>query len=262
MYTPQERDVILAPLGAYEALAVIRDEEKKFQRGFKGYLEAKQNLSKKPLEIRDRIKKQAQQKLKGKGISSDDRVQAALSLAQIYELEKDLPGAIKALDLVLKERPNTIYLYLQLISLYERQGSYVNALNLYKEREMRLNKKIDRVAKPKRPVLLLRQAPRSYRDLPPDHSYFLCCGISSSSEAKKNYIKGFDEKVQPNDDDLNLAVPSVIRLGFLEWVPIAPLEERDRASLHRGSISFERHTRLMENLKRYMDGYFGSFLSN
>ncbi len=262
MYKPGERDVILVPLGAYEALTAIRDEEKEFQQGLEAYLKAKQNLSQKSTVERARFKNQAQQKLEKRGISPEDGIQATLSLAQIYEVEKELSEAIAMLAHVLRERPNSTYLYVQLGSLYEQTGDYELALETYKGREKRILKKVSRVAKPKRPVLLLRQAPRGYRNLSPDHSYFLCCGISSSSEANKSYIEGFDEKVEKNDDDLNLAVPSVIRLGFLEWVPIAPLEKPDRASLHKGSISFERHTRLMEKLNRYMQGYFGSFLSD
>ena len=257
MYKPGERDVILVPLGAYEALKVVREEEKAFQVGIETYFNARQKLKgHSPAQLQDLEQKQ-RQALKRQPRSTRE----LLNLATLLDMQDKLSDAITKVEKVLEINPSPAD-YIRLASLYERQGRYADALSMHKNREARLKKRVDNVAKPKRPVLLLRQAPRSYRDLPPDHSYFLCCGISSSSEAKKNYIEGFDEKVEPNDDKLNLAVPSIIRLGFLEWVPIAPLKETDRANLHRGSISFERHKRLMENLNRYMQGYFGSFLSD
>ena len=257
MYKPQERDVILVPLGAYEALKVVRSEEETFQAEIEKYFNAKQKLQPhSPAQLQCLEQKQ-QELLRNRPKSTRVR----LNLARLLDMQDKLPEAITEIKKVLEINLEPA-VYIQLASLYERQGRYANALNMYKEREARLKKRVDSVAKPKRPVLLLRQAPRGYRNLSPDHSYFLCCGISSSSEAKKNYIEGFDETVEPNDDNLNLAVPSVIRLGFLEWVPIAPLKEADQATLHRGTISFERHTRLMEKLNRYMQGYFGSFLSD
>ena len=257
MYKPEERDVILVPLGAYEALKVVLAEEEAFQAGIETYFNTKQRLEKHPSAKLQCLEQEQREGLREKPKST----RVLLNLAMLLDMQDKLSDAIAKVEKVLEISPTPAD-YIRLASLYERQGRYADALNMYKEREARLRKRVNNVAKPKRPVLLLRQAPRSYRDLPPDHSYFLCCGISSSSEAKKNYIDGFDEKVEPNDDNLNLAVPSVIRLGFLEWVPIAPLQEADRASLHRGSISFERHTRLMERLNRYMQGYFGSFLSD
>ena len=257
MYKPGERDVILVPLGAYDALKVVRAEEEAFQAGIETYFNTKQKLEKHPSAKLQHLEQEQRGVLREKPNST----RVLLNLATLLDMQDKLPEAITKVEKVLEISPTPAD-YIRLASLYERQGRYADALNMYKDREARLRKRVNNVAKPKRPVLLLRQAPRSYRDLPADHSYFLCCGISSSSEAKKNYIKGFDEKVEPNDDKLNLAVSSIIRLGFLEWVPIAPLKETDQANLHRGSISFERHTRLMENLKRYMDGYFGEFLSD
>ncbi len=44
-YKPQERDVILVPLGVYEALRLIQQEKQNFQAGIKTYLEKKQDLA-------------------------------------------------------------------------------------------------------------------------------------------------------------------------------------------------------------------------
>ena len=83
------------------------------------------------------------------------------------------------------------------------------------------------------------------RKLPGNYQRFLVCGISSKVDL---YIEGFDEIVNRSDDNLqNLkSDPSVIRLGFLGWVPIS--------DIHRsiGSISPERHRCLLERLSNYL----------
>lgn len=89
-----------------------------------------------------------------------------------------------------------------------------------------------------RPGICLRKLPGNYQQ-------FLVCGISSQTH---QYIKGFDEIVKRSDDNLAAlkSDPSVIRLGFLSWVPINQIE----GSI--GSISKERHRRLLGRLSKYL----------
>jgi tetratricopeptide (TPR) repeat protein len=253
-YIPQERDVILVSLGAHEAWKVIGEEEQRFQTGVRKYLESKQALN----TLSQAVLRDREQEVKNLLKQRPNSTSELLRLATLLEMKDNLSGAITKLEKILEINPSSD-IYLRLGFLYECQGRYAEALRKYNERKAYLKEKIDSVAKP-RPVLLLRQAPRGYRKLPKNHSYFLCCGVSSSAGAERLFVKGFDEKVNKNDDKLKLAVPSIIRLGFLEWIPIEPLEA-DGKYPHLGSISFERHTRLMERLKQYMDGYFGAFLS-
>ncbi len=90
----------------------------------------------------------------------------------------------------------------------------------------------------RRPGICLRKLPGNYQR-------FLVCGISSQVDL---CIENFDEIVHRTDDNLqNLqSDPSVIRLGFLDWVPISDI---DRSI---GSISPERHRRLLERLSKYL----------
>ena len=89
-----------------------------------------------------------------------------------------------------------------------------------------------------RPGICLRKLPGNYQQ-------FLVCGISSQTH---RYIEGFDEIVKRSEDNLAAlkSDPSVIRLGFLSWVPINQIE----GSI--GSISKERHRRLLERLSKYL----------
>ena len=89
-----------------------------------------------------------------------------------------------------------------------------------------------------RPAICLRKMPSNYNE-------FLVCGISSQTQL---YIEGFDEIVTPSDDNLAAlrSSPSVIRLGFLDRVRIWEV----RGSI--GSISPERHRRLLERLSKYL----------
>ena len=89
-----------------------------------------------------------------------------------------------------------------------------------------------------RPVLLLREMPK-YGD-------FLVCGISSQLQ---QYISNFDELIQFNDTDFpdsGLIKPSVVRLSFLAIVRRAELMGQ------LGTISRDRHQRLLSNLANYL----------
>jgi mRNA interferase MazF len=86
-----------------------------------------------------------------------------------------------------------------------------------------------------RPALLLRAIPK-YQD-------FLVCGISTQL---KQYISNFYEIISPGDDDFEasgLFNESVIRLSFLTVI--------SRNSII-GTISAERHQRLLYNLSQYL----------
>ena len=89
-----------------------------------------------------------------------------------------------------------------------------------------------------RPALVLRKMP-GYGDL-------LVCGISTQLHQR---IEGFDEIVAPSDADYassGLRAASLIRLGFLAVVP------RKNIIGSIGSISPERHTRLLRTLSTYL----------
>ena len=89
-----------------------------------------------------------------------------------------------------------------------------------------------------RPAVVLREMP-SYGDL-------LVCGVSTQIH---QYIEGFDEIISPEHDDFNtsgLMSKSLIRLGFLAVLP----QSRILGSI--GSISYQRHRRLLENLSNYL----------
>ena len=91
-----------------------------------------------------------------------------------------------------------------------------------------------------RPAVVLREMPH-YRDL-------LVCGVSTQL---KQTIKDFDEIISPKDDDFvssGLLSKSVIRLGFLAVLP------RKRIAGSIGSISSNRHKRLLKTLSDYLDG--------
>ena len=89
-----------------------------------------------------------------------------------------------------------------------------------------------------RPALILREMP-PFRD-------FLVCGISTQVQ---HAVPGFDEMVSPKAPDFNtsgLVAESVIRLGFLALLP------RKRVAGGIGSISPERHARLLRRLSAYL----------
>ncbi len=89
-----------------------------------------------------------------------------------------------------------------------------------------------------RPALILREMPK-YQD-------FLVSGISTQL---KQYIPNFDEIISPEDEDFQssgLVSQSVIRLSFLTVI------SRNIIIGSIGSISTERHQRLLENLSQYL----------
>lgn len=92
----------------------------------------------------------------------------------------------------------------------------------------------------KRPVILLREMPL--------HRDFLVCGISSRLLSR---IPAFDELIVPSDADFassGLLGTSVVRLSFLTVLP------RNQIVGSIGSISPERHRRLLQGLSTYLVG--------
>ena len=90
-----------------------------------------------------------------------------------------------------------------------------------------------------RPAIVLREMPMPYRDL-------LVCGVSTNLN---QYVQGFDEIISPTDADFTrsgLHSESLIRLSFLGVVPRRIV----RGVL--GSISDERHKRLLQKLIDYL----------
>jgi mRNA interferase MazF len=93
----------------------------------------------------------------------------------------------------------------------------------------------------KRPVIVLRKMP-----FPGD---FLVCGVSTQA---RQQVASFDELISPEDTDFKssgLLAPSLIRLGFLMVVP-----GREVVGAI-GSVSPERHRRLLQALCDYLRAY-------
>ena len=89
-----------------------------------------------------------------------------------------------------------------------------------------------------RPAIILREMP-PFRDL-------LVCGVSTQL---RQAAKDFDEIISPTDADFassGLKEESLIRLGFLVVVP------RNKIAGSIGSISSERHKRLLQRLSEYL----------
>jgi mRNA interferase MazF len=89
-----------------------------------------------------------------------------------------------------------------------------------------------------RPTIILREMPR-YHDL-------LVCGVSTQLHQRVN---GFDEVISPGDADFatsGLLSESLIRLGFLAVIP------RKSIAGSIGSVSSERHKRLLKRLSEYL----------
>ena len=89
-----------------------------------------------------------------------------------------------------------------------------------------------------RPAIILREMP-PHRDL-------LVCGVSTQLH---QYVKGFDEIIYPTDSDFKssgLKAKSVIRLGFFAVL------SRSSIAGSIGSISPERHKRLLKTLSEYL----------
>lgn len=89
-----------------------------------------------------------------------------------------------------------------------------------------------------RPAIILREMPR-FKDM-------LVCGVSTQLHQE---VKDFDETIGPADSDFvesSLVGESLIRLGFLSVVP------QNQIAGSIGSISPERHHRLLQNLSDYL----------
>jgi mRNA interferase MazF len=89
-----------------------------------------------------------------------------------------------------------------------------------------------------RPAIILRKMP-PYQD-------FLVCRVSTKLH---QFVPNFDELIRSGDDDFvdsGLNADSVIRLGFLAVLP------RNRILGSIGSISPQRHKRLLESLSTYL----------
>ncbi len=89
-----------------------------------------------------------------------------------------------------------------------------------------------------RPAIFLRKMP-PYNDL-------LVCGVSTQLH---HYVKDFDDIISSDNEDFTssgLLAESLIRLGFLAVLP------RNRILGSIGSISSERHKRLLKNLCDYL----------
>ena len=89
-----------------------------------------------------------------------------------------------------------------------------------------------------RPAIILREMP-PFRDV-------LVCGVSTQL---RQVAKDFDELISPSDADFvssGLMAESLIRLGFLVVVPHSKIV----GSI--GSISSERHKRLLQRLSEYL----------
>jgi mRNA interferase MazF len=89
-----------------------------------------------------------------------------------------------------------------------------------------------------RPALILRELP--------GHRDWLVCGLSTQLHER---IANFDEVLDTQESDFKtsgLLQPSLIRLAFLGVVP------RRAAHGSIGSISRERHARLLRTLSEYL----------
>ena len=89
-----------------------------------------------------------------------------------------------------------------------------------------------------RPAIILREMP-PFRDV-------LICGVSTQL---RQAVKDFDEIIIQSDADFGssgLREDSLIRLGFLVVIP------RNKMVGAIGSISDERHKRLLEKLSEYL----------
>jgi mRNA interferase MazF len=89
-----------------------------------------------------------------------------------------------------------------------------------------------------RPVILLRQMP-PFGD-------WLVCGVSTQIHQR---VAGFDEQIDRSSLDFShsgLKAVSLIRLGYLAVLPLSDF----LGSI--GSVSPERHRRLLENLCRHL----------
>jgi mRNA interferase MazF len=80
----------------------------------------------------------------------------------------------------------------------------------------------------------------------PPFTDLLVCGVSTQV---RQAVKDFDEIISPQDSDFEssgLLSESLIRLGFLAVIP------RKNIAGAIGSISLERHKKLMNRLSAYL----------
>lgn len=89
-----------------------------------------------------------------------------------------------------------------------------------------------------RPAVFLREMP-PFGDL-------LVCGVSTQLRQE---VRDFDEVISPSDSDFKssgIVRESLVRLGFLAVLPL------NRVAGKIGSISPERHRRLLEKLSAFL----------
>ena len=89
-----------------------------------------------------------------------------------------------------------------------------------------------------RPAIILREMPR-FRDM-------LVCGVTTKL---RNAAEGLDELISPGDSDFAasaLRQESLIRLGYVVVLP------RSKIAGSIGTISPERHKRLLQRLSAYL----------
>jgi mRNA interferase MazF len=80
----------------------------------------------------------------------------------------------------------------------------------------------------------------------PPFTDLLVCGVSTQV---RQAVKDFDEIISPQDSDFEssgLLSESLIRLGFLAVIP------RKNIAGAIGSVSLERHKKLMNRLSEYL----------
>jgi len=94
---------------------------------------------------------------------------------------------------------------------------------------------------------ILKNRPAIFlREMPPPYSDVLVCGVSTQLHQE---VKGFDEVVDQTEPDFaatGLRTTSLIRLGFLAVLP------RSGVIGSIGTISSERHKRLLKRLSDYL----------
>lgn len=92
----------------------------------------------------------------------------------------------------------------------------------------------------------IKNRPAVYLRAMPPFGDLLVCGISTQLRQE---VIGFDDLISPTDSDFaasGLIQDSVIRLGFLAVLP------KNRIAGKIGSITSERHRRLLERLSAHL----------
>ena len=214
----RERDIIDFPLTDISELRHL----------FEQNLKNKGNWNREPVSTRsdERIAKEKELLTTSPTGTRQDTSDRIL-LAWLYEIEGRFNDAIDLLEKVLSAGVSNYYseIYVQLVSLYERQGDYEKAYKTYRK-----------VIK-SRPIILLRKLPVRYSRF----DEFIVCGRSTN----QNCLEGFDLE-HPASEHLNS--PGVIRLGFLSRVREEDLKNRQR----RGRITEKEHIHLLTALSEYL----------